>query len=81
MRKQLLRSLAVNLLAALVLTAMAGLGLLAGPDGVVSDALYHRSGAYTRVPLQSVHRSPDVSGSSGGTSERRTGYSPCCHWH
>ena len=45
MRKQVLRSLALSLLAALALTAMAGLGLLAGPDGVVSDALYHHSSA------------------------------------
>ena len=45
MRKQFIRSAAVSLLVALLLTAIAGLGFLSSPDGAVSDALYHQSEA------------------------------------
>ena len=41
-RKQILRSLIISFLAALLLTAVAGFGFLTSTDGVISDALYHR---------------------------------------
>ena len=43
MNKKFLRTIAVSLLGAALLTTIAATGLLRSPDGAVSDALYHQS--------------------------------------